>query len=58
MIALLWGSLLLDLAPPQRNAVIEWRIANKAPMPLVHGIAALSFGVLGVLALLNLGSNF
>ena len=34
------------------------RIAKKVSMPLVHGIAALIFGVLGVLALLNVGSIF
>ena len=34
------------------------RIAKRVSMPLVHGIAALIFGVLGVLALLNVGSVF
>ena len=34
------------------------RIAKKVSMPLVHGIAALIFGVLGVLTLLNVGSLF
>ena len=34
------------------------RVAKKVSMPLVHGIAALIFGVLGVLALLNVGSSF
>ena len=34
------------------------RIAKKVSMPLVHGIAALIFGILGVLALLNVGSIF
>ena len=31
---------------------------NKMSMPLVHGLAALIFGILGVLALLNVGSVF
>lgn len=34
------------------------RIAKKVSMPLVHGIAALIFGILGVLALLNVGKVF
>ena len=34
------------------------RIARRVSMPLVHGIAALIFAVLGVLALLNVGSVF
>lgn len=34
------------------------RIAKKVLMPLVNGIAALIFGILGVLALLNVGSIF
>ena len=34
------------------------RIAKRVSMPLVHGIAALIFAVLGVLALLNVGSVF
>ena len=34
------------------------RIAQRVSMPLVHGIAALVFGVLGVLALLNVGNAF
>ncbi len=34
------------------------KIAQRVSMPLVHGIAALIFGVLGVLALLNVGQLF
>jgi putative Ca2+/H+ antiporter (TMEM165/GDT1 family) len=34
------------------------RIAQKVSMPLVHGIAALIFAVLGVLTLLNVGKLF
>jgi len=34
------------------------RIAKKVSMPLVHGIAALVFAVLGLLTLLNLGQLF
>ncbi len=34
------------------------RFAKKVSMPLVHGIAALIFGMLGVLALMNVGSLF
>ena len=34
------------------------RIAHKVSMPLVHGIAALIFAVLGVLTLLNVGQLF
>ena len=34
------------------------RIAKKVSMPLVHGLAALIFGVLGLLTLLNVGSLF
>ena len=34
------------------------RIAKKVSMPLVHGIAALTFGILGALALLNVGKVF
>ena len=34
------------------------RFAKQLPMPLVHGIAAFIFGVLGVLALLNAGKVF
>ena len=34
------------------------RFAKKVSMPLVHGIAALIFGILGVLALMNVGSLF
>jgi putative Ca2+/H+ antiporter (TMEM165/GDT1 family) len=34
------------------------RIAKKVSMPLVHGIAALIFAVLGALALLNVGKVF
>ena len=33
-------------------------IGKKVSMPLVHGLAALIFGILGVLALLNVGSVF
>jgi Ca2+/H+ antiporter, TMEM165/GDT1 family len=33
-------------------------LARKLPMALVHGVAALLFAVLGVLALLNVGSVF
>jgi putative Ca2+/H+ antiporter (TMEM165/GDT1 family) len=32
------------------------KFAKKVSMPLVHGIAALIFGILGVLALLNVGN--
>jgi putative Ca2+/H+ antiporter (TMEM165/GDT1 family) len=31
------------------------KFAKKVSMPLVHGIAALIFGILGVLAMLNVG---
>jgi Ca2+/H+ antiporter, TMEM165/GDT1 family len=34
------------------------KFAQKVSMPLVHGIAALIFGILGVLALLNVGKVF
>ncbi len=34
------------------------RFAHKIPMPLVHGIAALIFAVLGIMALLNVGNAF
>ena len=34
------------------------RFAARVSMPLVHGIAALVFGVLGVLALLDVGRVF
>ena len=34
------------------------RIAKRVSMPLVHGVAALIFAVLGGLALLNVGSVF
>ncbi len=34
------------------------RAAKKIPMKLVHGIAALMFAILGVLALLNIGNIF
>ena len=34
------------------------KIAKKVSMPLVHGIAALIFGILGVLTLLNIGKVF
>ncbi len=34
------------------------RIAKKVSMPLVHGIATFIFGILGVLALLNVVSIF
>ena len=34
------------------------RIAKKVSMPLVHGTAALIFGILGILTLLNVGSIF
>jgi putative Ca2+/H+ antiporter (TMEM165/GDT1 family) len=34
------------------------RIAEKVSMPQVHGIAALFFGIMGVLALLNVGKVF
>jgi putative Ca2+/H+ antiporter (TMEM165/GDT1 family) len=33
-------------------------VARKVPMPLVHGIAAAIFAVLGVLTLLNVGHLF
>jgi putative Ca2+/H+ antiporter (TMEM165/GDT1 family) len=33
-------------------------LARKLPMALVHGVAALLFAVLGVLALLNVGAVF
>ena len=33
-------------------------IGQKASMPLVHDIAALIFGILGLLALLNVGDIF
>ncbi len=34
------------------------RITKNVSMPLVHGIAALIFGILGVLAMLNVGKVF
>jgi putative Ca2+/H+ antiporter (TMEM165/GDT1 family) len=34
------------------------RFASRIPMKLVHGIAAAMFGVMGVLALLNVGALF
>ncbi|MGL4185346.1 MAG: TMEM165/GDT1 family protein [Thiotrichaceae bacterium] len=37
--------------------VLGDKMANKLPLKLVHGIAAVIFAVLGVLTLLNVGKS-